>query len=159
MVTNNALEDAIRAKTELMERIKGSTRRLTMPILGKLVRTALPPYLVFMACWVVGSYAREYVANSFNDNSLNTLTAFTSGLVLLGLTWSAARWTERRYGGFALLGRLLGISRSVLTVEQAIDAARANPSPEAIRAVHAQVREAWTSYVQAMAASGFTVES
>jgi hypothetical protein len=159
MVTNNALEDAIRAKTELMEHIKSSTRRLTVPILVKLARTVLPPYLVFMALWVLGSYARGYVADSFNDSSLNTLTAFTTGLLLLVLTWATARWTERRYGGFALLGRLFGISRSVLTVEQAIDAARTNPSPEAIRAVHAQVQEAWASYVASMAASGFTVES
>jgi hypothetical protein len=159
MVTNNALEDAVRAKTELMERIKSNTRRLTVPILVKLLRTVLPPYLVFMALWVAGSYARSYVANTFNDSSLNTLTALTSGLVLLALTWAAARWTERRFGGFALLGRLFGISRSVLTVEQAIDAAKGNPSQEAIRAVHAQVQTAWEGYINAMAASGFTVES
>src|SRR5690242_20091535 len=106
----HSLEDSIRLEQELVETIKANTRQHSMTILRKIVLSFAIPYLVFLAIWVITNQLRANVALQYDDTSLNTTSMIASVLLLMAATLFTWRWAEKRFGGVALIGRLVGVS-------------------------------------------------
>ena len=157
----HSLEDSIRLEQELVETIKQTTRQHSAMMLKKIVLTFLIPYLAFLAVWVVTSQFRTSVALQYDDTSLNTTSIIASVFALVAITSFAWRWAEKRFGGVALIGRLVGVSRAVLNVERRIDAAKqnANPTEEDAIEVERLTYAAWENYTQAMQDSGIPIKN
>ncbi|MBL8155826.1 MAG: hypothetical protein JNM70_16710 [Anaerolineae bacterium] len=160
MSTSPSIEDSLQTERELIEAIKRTSRRRSLPMLGRFALTLILPYLVFMGLWLLGDTVRAYVDVTFGQSFLNFTTALSTLLVLFMGTWVVWRWSEKRFGGLALVRRLLGISRSVLAVDEAIDAlkAQADPAPEAIRQVQEMAYQVWDQYLKAMDDSGMPIQ-
>jgi hypothetical protein len=158
-MTVHTLEDSIRLEKELVESIKRTTRQHSGTLLKKLILTFAIPYLVFMAIWIITNQLRANVALQYEDSSLNTTSMIASVLVLVTATLFTWRWTERRFGGLALVGRLVGVSGAVLNVERQIDTAKQKPAPSEEDAVEIErlAYAAWDQYTKAMQDSGVPV--
>lgn len=92
------------------ERIAQDTPRTTGPLLARLSKTLLPALLVFVVTMLASGYLRVYLDAEFQDSGLNTLTAISTSLLILVLTWAALRWTESRFqgiGGMRRMGRMV----------------------------------------------------
>lgn len=152
----NTLEESIRLEKELVDAIKQNTRQHSFVILKKLVLSFAIPYAVFMLLWLGTNAARAYLVTQFNDNSLNTTSFIASVLLVVTATIFAWRWAEKRFGGLALLGRLLGVSTAVLKVERQIDEAKRNnqTDAEAASEIERLAYSAWDVYTKAMQDSG-----
>ncbi len=152
----HSLEDSIRLEQELVDAIKQNTRQHSGALLKKLVLTIAIPYLVFLGIWVVTNQLRANVAVQYDDTSLNTTSMIASVLVLITATLFTWRWAEKRFGGMALVGRLVGVSRAVLNVERQIDSARQKPTPSDEDAIEIErlAYAAWEQYTKAMHDSG-----
>lgn len=160
MPTSPSIEDSLQTERELIEAIKRTSRRRSLPMLGRFALTLILPYLVFMGLWLLGDTVRAYVDVMFRQSFLNFTTALSTLLVLFMGTWAAWRWSEKRFGGLALLRRLLGVSRSVLAVDEAIAALKTqtDPAPEAIRHVQEMAYAVWDQYLKAMDDSGMPIQ-
>ncbi len=156
----HSLEDSIRLEQELVESIKQNTRQRSGTLLKKLVLTFAIPYLVFMGIWIVTNQLRANVAVEYDDASLNTTSMIASVLALIAATLFTWRWTEKRFGGLALVGRLVGVSKAVLNVERQIDTAKQKPAPSEADAVEIErlAYAAWEQYTQAMHDSGVPIK-
>ena len=152
----HSLEDSIRLEQELVNTIKQHTRQHSFTLIKKLALTFALPYLAFFGVWVVTNQLRTNVAIQYDDTSLNTTSMIASVLVLVTATLFTWRWAEKRFGGVALIGRLLGVSRAVLTVERQIDTAKQKPTPAEADAIEIErlTYAAWEQYTQAMHDSG-----
>lgn len=155
-----SLEDSIQRERELVEAIKQGTRRYTFAMLKALFLTFLFPYLGFMAAWVAGDYARNYVDVNFQNSILSLSTTISTLVVLFAVTYIAWRWSEKRFGGLALASRLMGIAQEVLKVEKAIDSARRKPQPDQadLAEIEHLTQAAWHNYLDTMREAGFPVE-
>ncbi len=156
-----SLDDSIQRERDLVAAIKQGTRRYTSAMLKALFLTLLFPYLAFMAAWIGGDYARGYVNANFDSSFTSLTTSLSSFIVLFAATYYTWRWSEKRFGGLALARRLLGISRGVLRVEQALDELKRKPQPESADYLHIEelTQSAWQVYLQSMREAGFPVES
>ena len=156
----HSLEDSIRLEQELVDAIKQNTRQHSGTLLKKLVLTFALPYLVFLAIWVVTNQLRASVALQYDDTSLNTTSMLASVLVLMAATLFTWRWAEKRFGGVALVGRLVSVSKSVLNVERKIDTAKQKPTPSEADAIEIErlAYAAWEKYTQAMQDSGVPIK-
>lgn len=156
----HSLEDSIRLEQELVESIKQNTRQRSGTLLKKLVLTFAIPYLVFMGIWIVTNQLRANVAVEYDDTSLNTTSMIASVLALIAATLFTWRWTEKRFGGLALVGRLVGVSKAVLNVERQIDTAKQKPAPSEADAVEIErlAYAAWEQFTQAMHDSGVPIK-
>jgi len=105
---------------------------------------------------VVTNQLRANVAVQYDDTSLNTTSMIASVLVLITATLFTWRWAEKRFGGMALVGRLVGVSKAVLNVERQIDSARQKPTPSDEDAIEIErlAYAAWEQYTKAMHDSG-----
>ncbi len=157
----HSLEDSIRLEQELVDAIKQNTRQHSMTLLRKLALTFALPYLVFLGIWIVTNQLRANVALQYDDTSLNTTSMIASVLVLITATLFTWRWAEKRFGGVALIGRLLGVSKAVLNVERHIDTAKQKPTPTEEDAVEIErlAYAAWEQYTQAMQDSGIPLKN
>ena len=155
----HSLEDSIRLEQQLVDAIKQNTRLHSGTLLKKLVLTFALPYLVFMGIWIVTNQLRADVALQYDDPSLNTTSMIASVLVLIVATLFTWRWAEARFGGLALVGRLFGVSRAVLTVEREIDTIKQKPVPTEEDAISIErlAYAAWDFYLQAMHDSGIPI--
>ncbi|MBI5666968.1 MAG: hypothetical protein HZC41_03100 [Chloroflexi bacterium] len=152
------LDFAIQEELRLVEAIKQNSRRLTAPLLVVLVKTFVPPALVFVAFAVFGPVVVP-VIERLSGGVLFPSTLYIAGFLLtILLVWRVWRWSETRFGGVVLLRRLGQVTMAVLNVEKAIDAARANPSQASVQQVRALTRRAWDLYAEAMRAYGLEVE-
>lgn len=158
-MTVHTLEDSIQLEKELVESIKRTTRQHSGTLLKKLVLTFAIPYVVFMAIWIITNQLRANVAIQYEDSNLNTTSLIASVLVLVTATLFTWRWAERRFGGFALVGRLVGVSGAVLMVERQIDTAKQKPTPSEADAAEIErlAYAAWDQYTKAMQDSGVPV--
>jgi hypothetical protein len=156
----HSLEDSIRLEQELVDAIKQNTRHHSGTLLKKLVLTFALPYLVFMAIWIVTNQLRANVALQYDDTSLNTTSMIASVLVLITATLFTWRWAEKRFGGLALVGRLVGVSKSVLNVERQIDTVKQKPTPSEADAIEIErlAYATWEQYTQAMQDSGVPIK-
>lgn len=152
------LDDVVRKTQLLSEKIKTSSQRYTPQVLRLLAYSLIPPVIVFLLVGAVSVFVRQYVDNLFNDASLNNLTNLSTSLVLIIATLTAGRWGERRSGGLGLVRHLLGVSRKVLDVEQAVDRAKAAPETADFSQIESLRQEAWQTYVKAMGDAGIVVE-
>jgi len=157
----HSLEDSIRLEHELVEAIKQNTRQHSFTLLKKLILTFALPYAVFLGIWVVTNQLRANVAIQYDDTSLNTTSMIASVLVLVTATLFTWRWAEKRFGGVALVGRLVGVSKAVLTVERQIDTAKQKPTPSEEDAIEIErlAYAAWEQYTKAMHDSGVSIKS
>ena len=157
----HSLEDSIRLEKELVETIKLNTRQHSGTMLKKIALTFVIPYLVFFAIWVVSNQLRTNIALQYDDASLNTTSMITTIIVLIVATSFTWRWAEKRFGGVALMGRLVGVSRVVLNVERHIDTAKQKPTPteEDVIEIERLTYAAWEHYTQAMQDSGITIKN
>ncbi len=157
----HSLEDSIRLEQELVDAIKQNTRQHSMTLLRKLALTFALPYLVFLGIWIVTNQLRANVALQYDDTSLNTTSMIASVLVLIAATLFTWRWAEKRFGGMALIGRLMGIAKAVLSVERQIDTAKQKPNPSEEDAVEIErlAYAAWEQYTQAMQDSGIPLKN
>ncbi len=160
-MTVHTLEDSIRLEQELVEAIKRNTRQHSGTLLKKLVLTFAIPYLVFMGIWIITNQLRANVAMQYAESSLNTTSMIASVLVLITATLFTWRWTERRFGGLALVGRLVGVSGAVLAVESQIDTAKQKPTPseEDAAEIERLAYAAWDQYTKAMQDSGIPINN
>lgn len=156
----HSLEDSIRLEQELVDAIKQNTRQHSMTLLRKLALTFVLPYLMFLGIWIITNQIRANVAIQYDDTSLNTTSMIASVLVLIAATLFTWRWAEKRFGGVALVGRLLGVSRAVLNVERHIDTAKQKSTPSEEDAVEIErlAYAAWEQYSQAMQDSGIPIK-
>jgi hypothetical protein len=156
----HSLEDSIRLEQELVEAIKANTRQHSMTILRKIVLSFAIPYVVFLAIWVITNQLRANVALQYGDSSLNTTSMIASVLLLIAATLFAWRRAEKRFGGVALVGRLVGVAKAVLNVERRIDSAKQKPAPSEADAVEIErlAYAAWEQYTQAMQNSGIQIK-
>ncbi len=157
----NTLEDSIRLEKELVDSIKKSTRQHSFFILKKVALTFVTPYAAFMIVWLATNAARTYVATQYNDSSLNTTSLISSVFLMVMATFFAWRWAEKRFGGVALIGRLLGVSAAVLKVERQIDTAKQNNQlmPEDAAEIERLSYAAWDVYTKAMHDSGIQLNN
>lgn len=100
--------------------IASNTQRLSGPILRRLLQSAVLPLVVFIITMLLSSYARQYVDMSFASSNLNLLTAISTSLLILVLTWKAWQWSERRFSGWASVQRMFGVVSSVARLEKAL---------------------------------------
>ncbi len=112
----NSLENA----QQIYDTISQNTPRLSRPLLFKLAQSALVPFLVFTISMVISAYARQYVDFTFQDDNLSLLTAFSTSLLTLVLTWRAWQWSERRFNGWANMRRMFSVVSSVARLEKAL---------------------------------------
>lgn len=156
----HSLEDSIRLEQELVDAIKQNTRQHSMTLLRKLALTFVLPYLMFLGIWIITNQIRANVAIQYDDTSLNTTSMIASVLVLIAATLFTWRWAEKRFGGVALIGRLLGVSKAVLNVERYIDTAKQKSTPSEEDAVEIErlAYAAWEQYSQAMQDSGIPIK-
>jgi hypothetical protein len=157
MTAHNGLNESIERERALIETIKEQSRQMSGRATWMIVRTFSAPLSTFVITAALGAYARDYVALTFQDSSLNLLTTISTWLATLVLTYQVWRWSERRFGGVAFIGRLFGISQAVLRVEEAIKRAQESEQPD-LAEIETLTQDAWATYVQAMRASGFTVD-
>ncbi|MBL8162061.1 MAG: hypothetical protein JNJ61_08750 [Anaerolineae bacterium] len=157
MTTNDSLAESIALQQELIATIKEQSRQMSGRATWMIVRTFSAPLSTFVITAALGAYARDYVALTFQDGSLNLLTTISTWLATLVLTYQVWRWSERRFGGVAFIGRLFGVSQAVLRVEEAIQRAQQSEQPD-VAEIETLAQNAWQTYVQAMRASGFAVD-
>ena len=103
---------------------------------------------------------RANVALQYDETSLNTTSMIASVLVLIGATLFTWRWAKKPFGGLALVGRLVGVSKSVLNVERQIDTAKQKSTPSEAVAIEIErlTYAAWDQYIQAMQESGVPIK-
>jgi hypothetical protein len=156
-----SLDESIQTERDLIDAIRQNSRRLTLPILIVMLKTFAIPVGVFVLAWIASGYIRGWVAENFQDGSLNSTTFLSTTLATFALTWIAWRWAEKRFGGLRLIRRLGSVSRAVLRVETAIETARRSesPAPQELTEIDRLAHEAWDTYVNAMHESGFQVDS
>ncbi len=147
-----------RIDQQLIDAIRQHTRQHSGAIFRVLLFTFGIPWIVFIITWLIGDYARRYVGETFNDSFLNLTTAISTFLVVVAATYSTWRWAERRFGGGALVRRLLQTTRAVLEVEKAIEATRTQPSETQDQETERLARQAWETYTRGMRESGFPVQ-
>ncbi len=147
-----SLDETMQIERNLIEAIRRSSRRLSLPIMWILLKTFAVPLAVFVVVWIVSGTLRSYLDAAYQDASLNTMTNLSTTLVTLALTWAAWRWSEKRFGGLKLIRGLVRVSQSVLRVERAIEATRQTqiPAPEDLTEIDRLAHAAWDTYVQAM---------
>ncbi len=157
----SSLDESIQLERELVDAIKKNTRQHTWRILRKIVFSIAIPYLVFLVTWVATNEARAFVAIQYDDNVLNTTSFIASILLVVTATIFTWRWAEKRFGGMALIGRLVSVSKAVLKVERQIDNAKqkAIPSPEDTADIERLAYAAWDEYMQAMHDSGIPIKN
>ncbi len=157
----HSLEDSIRLEHELVDAIKQNTRQHSMTLLKKLALTFVLPYLVFLGVWIISNQLRANVALQYDDTSLNTTSMIASVLLLIAATLFTWRQAEKRFGGVALIGRLLGVSKAVLNVERQIDTAKQKSTPTEEDAIEIErlAYAAWEQYTQAMQDSGIPLKN
>ncbi len=157
----HSLEDSIRLEQELVESIKQNTRQHSWVLLKKLALTFVIPYFVFLAIWIISNQLRANIAVEYEDTSLNTTSMIASVLVLVTATLFAWRWAEKRFGGVALIGRLVSVAKAVLSVERQIDSAKqkSTPSEEDAIEIERLAYAAWEQYTQAMQDSGIPLKN
>jgi len=158
-MVQHSLEDSIRLEQELVDAIKQNTRQHSMTLLKKLALTFGLPYLVFLAIWVISNQLRANVAVQYDDTSLNATSMIASVLLLIVATLFTWRWAEKRFGGVALVGRLLGVSKSVLNIERQIDTAKQKPTPTEEDAIEIErlAYAVWEQFTKAMNDSGVPI--
>lgn len=157
----HTLEESITTERALVDSIKRHTRARTGRILVKVVLTFGLPYLVFMAVWVSAGFLRPWLAENYADEGLNQMTTFTTVLLLVLGPVFVWRWADNRFRGGTLLGRLLGVARAVLRVEDAIAMAKAKPQPDAHDLTHIErlAHDAWAMYNHAMRQAGLPLHA
>lgn len=153
-----SLEAAIQEEQQLIEAIKHHSRRLTLPLLAVLLKTFAPPVLVFGLSTTATMFAASETERLAPGLGFSTTVQIVGLVVTLVLMWRVWRWAERRFGGGALLRRLRQVTAAVLTIEKVIDAAKANPDPEAIARISHLTHHTWSLFVEAMRACGLEVE-
>lgn len=157
MTANDSLAASIAQQQELIATIRARSRQMSARATWMIVRTFSAPLSTFVLTAALGAAARDYVALTFQDASLDLLTTISTWLATLVLTYQIWRWSERRFGGVAFIGRLLSVSQRVLRVEEAIRRAQQSAQPD-LAEIEALTHDAWASYVQAMRASGFALD-
>lgn len=157
MQTDN-LDSAIQNELRLIEAIKQHSRRLTAPLLIVLVKTFVPPVLVFLAFVVFGPVLVPAIVQ-LTGGFIFPNTLYIAGmLVTIFLVWRVWQWSEARFGGLGLMRRLNQVTIAVFKVERAIDAARARPEQADLAAISRLTQHAWGVYQETMRAYGFEVE-
>jgi hypothetical protein len=161
MSTQPTLEQVIQTERELIDAIRSSSRRLTIPILLVLLKTFAIPLLAFVATWIIGGYFRAWMHNQFQDAGIDSSAQLAVAIATIAVTVVVGRWAEQRFGGFALIRRLMGISRAVLDVETALEAVRTKPAPtrDELAQIDTMAHDAWNTYAEAMKAYGFQVDA
>ncbi len=126
--------------------IQQETPRTTAPMLAAFFKTLLIIMMVFVGGLVLSGYVRLYLFDQFQDEGLNTLTAISTSLLTLTLTYWASRWAERRFQGWyklrqgiALVGRVRALDAAIEAVEQD------NPAADDA-ALEARTQAAWDTY-------------
>jgi hypothetical protein len=124
------MNDTLQHARSVRDAIAQNTPRMSAPIIRTLLRTAVVPFVVFVVTTLASGYARLYVDNTFQDNNLSLLTAFSTSLLILVLTWRAWQWSERRSEGWANVRGMFALLRKVVRLEDALRAAeKGNTSP------------------------------
>lgn len=151
-------ETILRERLQLVETIKVNTRRLSARLLGVLIKTFLPPALMFACCAALLTFVHALVLARWPDSFLAT-TLYIAGLLLtIFLMWRVWRWSEARFGGAGLVRRLGSVTLTVFAVEKAVDAAGQQPSPQDADRIIALAERAWDVYTEAMQTYGLQVE-
>jgi len=160
MQSQVSLDESIRLKNDLIEAIKQKSRQKTWPILRAILITIILPYANFLVLWAVTNYAREYVAITFQDSSLNLMSLISSLLLMVAGTYRVWRWVERRFRGIALVGRLMGVAQAVLAVERQIDTVKgqAQATEQDVKEIERLAYAAWNQFVQSMREAGIPVD-
>jgi hypothetical protein len=156
-----SIDDSLQTERDLIEAIRNSSKRLTLPILLIILKTLLVPVVVFIVAWIASGYIRGWAAEKFLNDSLNSTTYLSTTLATFALTWIAWRWAEARFGGLRLIRGLARVSRAVLRVETAIETARRKeaPAPEDLTEIDRLAHAAWDTYSGAMHESGLQVDN
>ncbi len=154
------LDDTLQTERQLIEAIKRSSRRLTLPLLAVLVKTFALPVLALAALSALNIFLRQLIERLLPGSSFSGAVYVAGLLVAFWLTYQVWRRSENRFGGWALVRRLGQVTMAVLNVERAIDAARVKPNPteDDLAAISALSETAWTIYVETMQAYGLQVE-
>lgn len=154
-----SLDMAAQDERDLIAAIKQTSNRLTLPVLAVLGNTFALPFLVFVVLGVAGEFARQYIRTNFGDTFLSFTTTLSSYIVLFGGVWFAWRWSERRFGGAALIRGLAGVLRQVAALETAIEQAKGGQDADpAAERLSADAYAAWEHYTAVMRAAGFTID-
>lgn len=156
----STLQESIQLEKDLVDAIKQNTKKHSGTILKKLLMSFGLPYAVFVVLWVLTSEARNFVAAQYDDTTLNTTSLIASVLLVAVITVGVWRWVEKRYHGVALVGQLVGISKSVLLVEKQIDSAKqkSETSQHDIAEIERLTYAAWNQYTQVMRDAGIPVD-
>lgn len=152
------LDTIIQDELRLIEAIKQNSRRLTAPLLALLVKTFVPPVLVFLA-FVVFAPVLIPAVERLTSGLIFANTLYIAGLLItIFLVWRVWRWSEARFGGLALTRRLNQVTMAVFNVEKAIDAAKTRPEQADAASITHLTRHAWDVFQETMRAYGFEVE-
>jgi TM2 domain-containing membrane protein YozV len=106
------------------------------------------PFLVFVVALLVSGYTRLYADQTFQNDGLSVLTAFTTTILTLTLTWYAWKWSEKRFGGWANMRLMFSLLRSMARLEENLAAAQKTPE------LDAAAQKAWDAYVSLATAVG-----
>jgi hypothetical protein len=125
--------------------IAGDTRRTNGPIFAAMARTLLPTLLTFLIALTVSGYARAYVAGQFGDPGLTSLTALSTTLAVLAVSWLVFRGAERRFGGMVAFRGMFAVVLRIAALDRAIEAAQRTDDPDDDTLLTA-ADEAWQTY-------------
>ncbi|MCB9450059.1 MAG: hypothetical protein H6672_01400 [Anaerolineaceae bacterium] len=155
----STLESAIQDELELIAAIKQTSNRLSLPVIGVLVKTLALPFVVFTILGGLGVLARQYVDTTFQDNFLSLTTTISSYIVLLVGTWATWRWSDQRFGGATLFKGLFSVLQQVARIETAIEQAKTTGDADPATAEHisGMAYAAWEQYFHVMQDAGIPV--
>lgn len=135
------------------EVIQQETSRTTAPMLAAFGKTLVVTLIVFLVVLFIGGYLRLYLDSQFEDQGLNTLTAVSTSLLMLALTYWTAKWAEGRFHGWARLRLGMALVSRVRALEVAIEGSR-NGQQVTRADLEDAAASAWAAYTRLAEAVG-----